>query len=444
LPIRPQQYDQKLHWFYPVLTELWKTPQPWFSSHHHDLRNARHGGLRQRTPQVPRICQVSLGKDCGKYEEVCRPQKSPNAGLYYWPTRYALNGQPLHEQTCPKFTDKWTGPFEILEKLGELTYKLTLPDQWSISPTFHVDKLRPCHQDPLHPNHPRPPPDLVNKEEEYEVKKILESKYRWNTLHYLVKWVGYLNSENIWVRADKAEHMKDLITDWHKFHPDSPSSLKPTRKLPSGPRKPTRKTKVWFLGMESSEPVLLSDIPWKKRDTTEVNPIAWPTGQMTSQTIFVVDKLKVQLLSPTAKLPIHGSELAAGYDLSSAQELVIPPGGQSLVRTDISISIPKGTYGRIAPRSGLALKHTIGVHAGVIDADYTGAVGVLLYNHGQNAFTIKTGDHITQLILERIATPKVVKVQKLSNTKRGSDGFGSTGTSTHPNRAIGSGPSPSL
>jgi len=137
------------------------------------------------------------------------------------------------EQTCPKFTDKWTGPFEILEKLGELTYKLALPDQWSISPTFHVDKLRPYHQDPLHPNHPRPPPDLVNKEEEYEVEKILESKYRWNTLHYLVKWVGYPNSENTWVRADKAEHMKDLITDWHKFHPDSPSSLKPTRKLPT-------------------------------------------------------------------------------------------------------------------------------------------------------------------------------------------------------------------
>ena len=69
--------------------------------------------------------------------------------------------------------------------------------------------------------------------------------------------------------------------------------------------------------------------------------------------------LRVKLLSPKANLPTKGSNLAAGYNLSSAQQLVIPVNGRALVQTDISIRMPRGTYGRIAPRSGLAVKHGI-------------------------------------------------------------------------------------
>ncbi len=99
------------------------------------------------------------------------------------------------------------------------------------------------------------------------------------------------------------------------------------------------------------------------------------------------------------------------------------------MQTDLSLAIPPGTYGRIAPRSGLALKHAIGVGAGVIDADYTGPIGVILFNHGQNDFTIKIGDRIAQLILEQILTPPVVQVKDIQHTERGSQGFGSTGVS---------------
>ena len=138
--------------------------------------------------------------------------------------------------------------------------------------------------------------------------------------------------------------------------------------------------------------------------------------------------LKVKLLSPKATLPIKGTSLAAGYDLASAQQLTIPSNGRALVQTNISISVPKGTYGRIAPRSGLAVKHGITTGAGVIDADYARPIGIVLFNHGDQEFKIREGDRITQLILEQIADKPVVEVQELTQTQRGNNGFGSTGS----------------
>lgn len=80
-----------------------------------------------------------------------------------------------------------------------------------------------------------------------------------------------------------------------------------------------------------------------------------------------------------------------------------------------------------APRSGLALKHAIDVGAGVIDADYRGPVGVILFNHFDVDFEVKVGDRIAQLILEKIVTPAVLEVEDLDSTTRGEGGFGSTG-----------------
>ncbi|XP_016177828.2 deoxyuridine 5'-triphosphate nucleotidohydrolase, partial [Arachis ipaensis] len=112
--------------------------------------------------------------------------------------------------------------------------------------------------------------------------------------------------------------------------------------------------------------------------------------------------------------------------LSSAVETKILARGKALVATDLSISIPEGTYARIAPRSGLALKHSIDVGAGVIDADYRGPVGVILFNHSDVDFEVKVGDRVAQLILEKIVTPDVVEVEDLDSTVRGEGGFGST------------------
>ena len=121
------------------------------------------------------------------------------------------------------------------------------------------------------------------------------------------------------------------------------------------------------------------------------------------------------------------TEGAAGYDLASVEETVVPAKGKTIVKTGISIATPEGCYGRIAPRSGLAVKKYINVSAGVIDSDYRGEVGVVLFNHSDEDFEVKQGDHIAQLILEKIANPQVKETADLPSTARGSQGFGSTG-----------------
>ncbi len=107
--------------------------------------------------------------------------------------------------------------------------------------------------------------------------------------------------------------------------------------------------------------------------------------------------------------------------------MAIPPRGKALVPTAIALAIPEGYYGRVAPRSGLAHKHFIDVGAGVIDCDYRGPLGVILFNFGEAAFEVKRGDRIAQLILEKIGMATIRQVASLDDTARGAGGFGSTG-----------------
>src|SRR5882672_5070599 len=137
--------------------------------------------------------------------------------------------------------------------------------------------------------------------------------------------------------------------------------------------------------------------------------------------------LYVKLLSEKATCPIWSSEGAAGFDLYSAESVTITPGKSSLIKMDISIVIPGGTYARIAPRSGLAVKNMINTGAGIVDYDYRGEIKVLLFNHGEKDFHVTEGDRIAQLILERIITPPVMTVEDLDDTERGEKGFGSSG-----------------
>ncbi|CAL1701544.1 unnamed protein product [Somion occarium] len=126
--------------------------------------------------------------------------------------------------------------------------------------------------------------------------------------------------------------------------------------------------------------------------------------------IAPVSKLLIKRLSEKAKLPTKGSPLSAGYDLYSAEKKVIPAHGKALVDTQLSIAVPVGTYGRVAPRSGLASKFMIDTGAGVIDADYRGVVFVLLFNLSDTDFQVEEGDRIAQLILEKIESPDVMEV----------------------------------
>jgi dUTP pyrophosphatase len=141
-------------------------------------------------------------------------------------------------------------------------------------------------------------------------------------------------------------------------------------------------------------------------------------------------QMEVKRLSGHAYIPRRASEGAAGYDLFASEDTNVPSRGQMLIATGISINVPPGLYGRVAPRSGLAVKNGIHVGAGVIDIDYRGEVKVLLFNHSETEFKVRIGDRIAQLILERHETPPVVEVSSLSGamTERGEGGFGSTGS----------------
>uniref|UniRef100_A0A8D3DAL8 Deoxyuridine 5'-triphosphate nucleotidohydrolase n=1 Tax=Scophthalmus maximus TaxID=52904 RepID=A0A8D3DAL8_SCOMX len=115
--------------------------------------------------------------------------------------------------------------------------------------------------------------------------------------------------------------------------------------------------------------------------------------------------LRFAKLSEHARTPTRGSTKAAGYDLYSAYDYSIGPMDKAIVKTDIQIAVPHGCYGRVAPRSGLAAKHFIDVGAGVVDEDYRGNVGVVLFNFSKDTFDVKKGDRVAQLVCERICYP---------------------------------------
>lgn len=112
--------------------------------------------------------------------------------------------------------------------------------------------------------------------------------------------------------------------------------------------------------------------------------------------------IPIKKLSNKAVIPTQGSSEAAGYDLYAAEDNIVYSMSRTLIKTNISIAIPEGYYGRIAPRSGLAFKNGIDILAGVIDSDYRGDIGVILFNTSTNSeFKVKSGDRIAQIIIEK-------------------------------------------
>lgn len=139
------------------------------------------------------------------------------------------------------------------------------------------------------------------------------------------------------------------------------------------------------------------------------------------------DRLACRKLHPDATLPARGSEHSAGLDLHALEATRIRPGERVSVRTGLAVSIPRGFYGRVAPRSGLAVRHGLDVLAGVIDSDYRGEVLCVLINHGAEDVVLEKGARMAQLIIERVAMLEPEWADDLSRTERGTGGFGSTG-----------------
>lgn len=130
-------------------------------------------------------------------------------------------------------------------------------------------------------------------------------------------------------------------------------------------------------------------------------------------------------------LPCKMSQSASGYDLYAAvaEPVTLNPGERTLVPTGYAIAMPDGLEAQIRPRSGLALKHGITClnTPGTIDADYRGEIKVLLINLGNEPFTIARNERIAQMVFQEVPQVRLLEVEELSETKRGSGGFGHTG-----------------
>ena len=139
--------------------------------------------------------------------------------------------------------------------------------------------------------------------------------------------------------------------------------------------------------------------------------------------------LQVQLLHPDAVAPARSREGDAGHDLRAVAAATVPPGEHRVVPTGIAIALPPGIAGLVTPRSGLAAQHGITLvnTPGLIDPGYRGEIKVVLRNEGREAFAVQPGDRIAQLLLVPFWAPDIEVVTTLTETERGSAGFGSSG-----------------
>jgi dUTP pyrophosphatase len=141
-------------------------------------------------------------------------------------------------------------------------------------------------------------------------------------------------------------------------------------------------------------------------------------------------ELQVRRLDPEVPLPTYAHAGDAGLDLAAAADVELQPGARAAVPTGLAVAISAGWVGLVHPRSGLARRHGIPVAnaPGTIDAGYRGEVQVLLVNLGDEPVTLRRGERVAQLLLQRVGTARVVEVDDLDATTRGDGGFGSTGS----------------
>lgn len=144
-----------------------------------------------------------------------------------------------------------------------------------------------------------------------------------------------------------------------------------------------------------------------------------------------MEKIAVKKLRAGAILPTFGSEWAAGADLYACLEenVTILPGETAFIPTGLAMELPRGYVGLVYARSGLACKRGLAPanKVGVIDSDYRGEFLVALHNHGKDAQSVSNGERIAQLVVTPVLIPEYVEADTLSETSRGTGGFGSTG-----------------
>lgn len=144
-----------------------------------------------------------------------------------------------------------------------------------------------------------------------------------------------------------------------------------------------------------------------------------------------MDTIRVKKLNPKAKLPTYGSAEAAGSDLYACldESVTIHPGDSAWIPTGIALEVPKGCAGLIYARSSMGVKRGLAPanKVGVIDSDYRGEIRVVLLNHGKTTQIVENGERVAQFVITPVLTPGFEEVDELTDTDRGTGGFGSTG-----------------
>ena len=141
-------------------------------------------------------------------------------------------------------------------------------------------------------------------------------------------------------------------------------------------------------------------------------------------------EVKIKRIHDDALLPMQANPGDAGMDLYSIETAMIPSGEAKLIRTGLQMELPKGTEAQIRPRSGLALKHSVTVlnSPGTIDEGYRGEIGVIIINHGKETFIVEKSMRIAQMVIQTVPVVQLTEVNELSQSERGTSGFGSSGT----------------
>mgnify|MGYP001576273963 CR=1 FL=1 len=137
--------------------------------------------------------------------------------------------------------------------------------------------------------------------------------------------------------------------------------------------------------------------------------------------------IKFQKISDDAIIPHYAYQGDAGIDIFSAEEIIIKAGERKNIRTGVKMELPEGFVGLVWDKSGLALKNGIKTMAGVIDACYRGEIGIVLINLSDQDYKIEKGQKIAQMLIQKVERAEIEEAQELSETKRSSGGFGSTG-----------------
>jgi dUTP pyrophosphatase len=142
-----------------------------------------------------------------------------------------------------------------------------------------------------------------------------------------------------------------------------------------------------------------------------------------------VIEVAVRRLRDDARVPSQAYDGDAGFDLAACERVILPPGERAVVSTGVAVEIPDGYAGFVQPRSGLAARHGIGVvnSPGLVDAGYRGEIKVVLLNtDSREAFTVEPGMRIAQLVVQPVASVRLVEVEELAASERGARGFGSS------------------